>query len=244
MNFLKDLNLGLYYHYIDLDIVKYITIILLLIFILSFIGLFIKNNINADKTLVFILLLSFVPLVLAGVISLKQKVEFYRYLSIIIPYLLLFIVYGISKWNNKILTVGVLGCFALVNIYGLGIHYSFKFKNDDYRTLINQINTDFRQGDRIYAEPHYYGWIIDYYKKQNNLKIPNTVPIRYGWDEVLDSINTQKPERFWVVIDYSSVDTTNYKDYITNLSQKHKKEFNMTYYLAPTKVELYRFSQK
>jgi len=243
-NYIKDMNLGLYYHYTDLDLVRYISILISLFLVTAFVGLFLKNKIGLqDKTVVLILLLSFVPLTIAGIISFNQKIEFYRYLSIIIPYILIFLVYGISKWNSKILTIGVIGCFALVNIYGINIHYSFKFKNDDYRELIKQINSEYKEGDRIYVEPHYYGWIIDYYKKQDGLKIPKTVHIRYGWNEILDSINTQRPERFWLVIDFSSVDTTNYRNYIMDLSDKHEKEFNMTYYLAPTKVELYRFLQ-
>jgi len=45
-------------------------------------------------------------------------------------------------------------------------------------------------------------------------------------------------------MDYSSVDTTKFSDYIRDLGVKYEREFNMTYYLAPQKVELYRFAQK
>jgi hypothetical protein len=151
------------------------------------------------------------------------------------------LVYGLGKWKHKSITYGLLGICMCINIYGLNVHYSFNFKNDDYRQLIGQISRDQKAGDRIYVEPHYNGWVIDYYKKQDNLNIPNTVFIRYGWNEILDSISVQKPERFWVVMDYSAVDTTKYKNYLTDLNSRYTLDFKMTYYLAPSKVELYRF---
>ena len=251
VNYIKDMNFGLYYHYTDLTLIKYLTIFLSLVLILPFIGILLrKEKKSNDKTIVLVLLAAFVPLVLAGIISFRQKVEFYRYLSIIVPYILILLVYGLTKWNKKALVYPVIFCFGLINIFGISLHYKFDFKNDDYRELISRINTDFKAGDRIYVEPHYYSWIMDYYakhpvdKKQENLKIPNPAYIRYGWNEILDSINTQKPERFWVVFDYSSVDTTKYKAYIRDLEDKFIKDFNMTYYLAPVKVELYRFQYK
>src|SRR4030095_6061849 len=198
---------------------------------------------KSDNSNALILLLTIVPLVLAGITSFKQKVEFYRYLSILVPFILITLVYGISKWNNKLILYSFVGLFIASNIFGLCLHYSFTFKNDDYRALINKIDSNYMTGDRIYVEPHYYGWLIEYYNKQNNVPVKPAY-IRYGWNEILDSINTQKPERFWVVFDYSSVDTTKFNDYKSGLERDFEKDFNMTYYLAPTKVELYRFLNK
>jgi uncharacterized membrane protein len=243
-NYFKDLNFGLYYHYTNLNLVKYTAIILSIGLLLAIIGLFFKRKSERyDKSIALIVLTTFVPLILAGIISYKQKVEFYRYLSILVPFILIVIVYGISKWNSKVLTLTVTGCFIAANIFGLNLHYSFEFKNDDYRSLIDQINSEYKAGDRIYVEPHYYRWFIEYYNKQNNIPV-KPVFIRYGWGEVMDSINVQKPERFWVVFDYSSVDTSKYNQYISGLNSRFKQDFNMTYYLAPVRVELYRYIKK
>ena len=130
-----------------------------------------------------------------------------------------------------------------INIFGITSGFSFNFKNDDYRPLIENIERNFKQGDRIYVEPHYMGWSIDYYKKQWGLKLPNPAYIRYGWNEILDSLNTQKPGRFWIVMDYSAVDTTRYTDHIKDLEKNNKLEERTAYFLAPSKVELYKFSR-
>ncbi len=243
VNYLKDLNLGLYYHYSDLRIVKYIAIFLGLCWVISIAGMFLKRRIRKDN-FILILLVTFVPLILAGVISFKQRVEFYRYLSILVPYLLILLVYGLAGYKHKVITFSLIGLILLINVYGFTIQNSFIFKNDDYRPLIEKLNEEYREGDRIYVEPHYYGWLIDYYKKQESLEIPKTAYIRYGWSEILDSINVQNPQRFWIVLDYSAVDTTFFNQYKAQMDSLYTREFNMTYYMAPLRAELFRYSQK
>ncbi len=242
VNYIRDMNLGLYYYYSNLEIVKYITYFTAIVLVISLAGVLFRKNAGKDspKLILFVL---FVPLILAGLISFRQRIEFYRYLSILVPYVSFFIVYGLTKWNNKYFITGIIAVLIAINIYGINIHFSFSFKNDDYRTLIAKINTEFITGDRIYVEPHFNGWVINYYKKQENLQLPNPVYVRYGWNEVLDSISTQNPNRFWVVLDYSAVDTSQYHNYIDALSKTYKINERTTYYLAPTKVELYNFSK-
>ena len=242
VNYVRDLNLGLYYYYSNLEIVKYITYFAAIVLVISLAGVLFRKNAGKDSPKL-ILLVLFVPLILAGVISLKQRIEFYRYLSILVPYISFFVVYGLSKWNSNYFTAVIVGLLIAVNIYGATIHYSFGFKNDDYRSLIQKINNEYYQGDRIYVEPHFNGWVINYYKKQDNLQLPNPVYVRYGWNEVLDSISTQKPERFWLVLDYSAVDTSQYQNHIGDLRKTYNMNERTTFYLAPTKVELYNFSK-
>jgi len=242
INYIRDLNLGLYYYYSNLEIVKYITYFAAIVLVISLAGVLFRKNAGKDSPKL-ILLVLFVPLILAGLISFKQRIEFYRYLSILVPYISFFVVYGLTKLNNKYFTTAIVGLLIAVNIYGVTIHYSFGFKNDDYRSLIQKINIEYKPGDRIYVEPHFNGWVINYYKKQENLQLQNPVYVRYGWNEVLDSISTQKPERFWVVLDYSAVDTSQYHNYIDSLRKMYKMNERTTYFLAPTKVELYNFSK-
>jgi uncharacterized membrane protein len=243
-NYLKDVNLGLYYHYTDLTLVKIIAVFSGMVILIAVAGIILKRNKNSGNTLMLVILLVLVPLILAGLISFKQKVEFYRYLSIIIPYILIITVYGLNRWDKKLITYPVICCIFFINIFGISLHYSFDFKNDDYRSIVKQINVDYKAGDRIYTEPHYYGWLIYYYKKQWDLQIPKTAYIRYGWNEALDSINIQQPERFWVVFDYSAVDTTKYSTYLNDLNTRFDKDFYRAYYTAPYRIDLYRFKQK
>lgn len=242
VNYIRDLNLGLYYYYSNLTVVKYITYFTAFSVLISFIGLFLKKK-ELNNSPILIMLVLFVPLILAGVISFRQKIEFYRYLSILVPYISLFIVYGLSKWKNKYFATAIIGLLVAINIYGVTIHYSFGFKNDDYRSLILKINQEYTPGERIYVEPHFNGWVINYYKKQEKLSIPDPAYVRYGWNEVLDSLTAQNPDKFWVVLDYSAVDTSNYHSYINGLKKSYKMNERTTYFLAPTKVELYNFSK-
>jgi hypothetical protein len=152
-------------------------------------------------------------------------------------------VYGISKWNSNVITYSVIGCFLLANFMGIHLHYGFTFKNDDYRSLIRNLNSNYKAGERIYVEPHYYRWIIEYYNKQNEVPI-KPVYIRYGWSEIMDSIDVQRPDRFWIVLDYGAVDTTKYREYKSILNSRFHKNFDGVFYLAPAKVELFRYTWK
>ncbi len=239
--FARDLNLGLYYYYTDYDMVRYVTYFIGFMLIVALTGIVINKLKSNNNSIFLILLVFFVPLILAGIISIRQKIEFYRYLSILVPYISMIVVYGLFKWKYKAISYVLLAAYMGINIYGMNIHYSFNFKNDDYRELIGQIDRDYKDGDKIYVEPHYYGWAIDYYKKQESLQIPKTAFVRYGWNEILDSLSIQKPQRFWIVLDYGVTDTTQYHSYINDLTLKYKLDYKMTYYLAPEKVELYRF---
>ncbi len=243
VNYSRDLNLGLYYYYTNLEIVKYITYFAGIIVLLSVTGYFLRSGKEKNRPLL-VLMVLFIPLILAGIISFKQRIEFYRYLSILVPYISLFIVYGLSKWNRNFIIYPLVAALIMINIYGVYIHNSFNFKNDDYRELINKINREYLPGERIYVEPHYNGWTINYYKKQNKLRIPDPVYIRYGWNELIDSLKAQDPPGFFLVMDYSAVDTSKYHENITSLKKNFDIEEKTTYFLAPTKVELYRFSRK
>jgi uncharacterized membrane protein len=245
VNFLKDINLGLYYHYVDLEFVRYLSIFLALVILVSLLKIFTrKEKKDNDNKFLLILLVVFVPLIMAGIISIRQKVEFYRYLSILIPFILIFIVYGLNLFRHKYVTYTVIIMIAIINIYGITIQNSFNFKNDDYRGIIKSIETRATEDERIYVEPHYNGWVIDYYRKQENLILPPNTYIRYGWGEIMDSLNVQSPQSFWLILDYSAVDTTKYSLYLTDLLNKgYLQESKENFHLAPSKVELYRFKK-
>lgn len=243
LNYSKDLSLGLYYYYADYRVMEYLKYFIYIFFAASIIVVFMRNKPLSNKYLNLVLLAMFAPLLLAGLLSFNQKIEFYRYLSILVPYISIVVVYGFMNSISKPAGIVILILFMLVNIYGINTHFRFNFKNDDYRALISDVESKFKPGERIYVEPHYNGWVIDYYKKQEKLNLPGPAYVRYGWGEVMDSINVQKPESFWVVLDYSAVDTSRYSSYRSELNSKFREVYRNTYFLAPAKVELYRFTR-
>jgi hypothetical protein len=185
-----------------------------------------------------------VPLVLAAIISFNQKVEFYRYLSILVPYICLCIVYLFGKLNVRYIGIAFIAVFAAINIFGISLHYKYDFKNDDYRQIVKTLNENYTEGEKIYVQPHFNGWIIDYMRKQENLRIPKFVDHRYGWNVLLDSIKTQSPPQFWLVMDYSDVDTSAYAGYIAGLKSEYTVTFEKNFPMAPARVELYRLKKE
>ncbi|MBE2218967.1 MAG: glycosyltransferase family 39 protein [Ignavibacteria bacterium] len=244
LNYTKDLSLGLYYYYADYRVMEYLKYFIYFFFAASIAVVSIKRKPLQYKYLNLVLLAVFVPLLLAGILSFNQKIEFYRYLSILVPYISIMIVYGLMNFVYRPAGIVILAMFMVINIYGIRTHFNFDFKNDDYRALISDVESKFTPGERIYVQPHYNGWVIDYYKKQEHLNLPATAFVRYGWGEVMDSITVQKPESFWVVLDYSAVDTSKYASYRNELNSRFNEVSRNTYFLAPAKVELYRFTKK
>jgi uncharacterized membrane protein len=245
LNYIKDSSLGLYYYYTNLNLINIITWILLGIILICIVSSFIKKQMSYEINYpLLISLMLIVPVALAVIISFNQKIEFYRYLSILVPYIVICFVYALSKIKFKPIGLTIILLFAAINIFGIYLHYKFDFKNDDYREIIKDINSNYRGGDRIYVEPHYCGWIINYTRKQENLKIPNFIDHRYGFDVLLDSLKTQNPSQFWLVMDYSAVDTSKYSEYVSNLDNTYVKTFSKSYQTAPARVVLYNFRKK
>ncbi len=244
LNFMKDISMGLYYYYTDLKLVQvltwYLSLLTILLVILAFRKSKDDSKINYSRLIGLALV---VPLILAFIISFNQRIEFYRYLSILVPYICIMMVYLLDKIRIKAIAAVLLVLFASVNVFGMYNHYKFDFKNDDYRQIIKDINANYKDGEKIYVYPHYCGWIIDYTKKQENLKIPNFVDHRYGWGVLLDSLRTQNPSQFWVVMDYSDVDTSHFRQYVSELESSYRQTFMNNYQMAPARVEVYEFKR-
>lgn len=243
VNFMKHVSMGLYFYYHpDFKLIYYLTWFLsafsILLIILALVKSKNKTKINYSLLIGLALI---VPLILAVIISFNQKIEFYRYLSILVPYVCLIIVYLLSKIRVKAIVSVLIIFFAAVNLFGVYLNYKYDFKNNDYRQIIQDINANFKEGERIYVYPHYCGWIIDYTRKQEHLKIPNFVDHRYDWDVLLDSLKTQNPPQFWLVMDYSAVDTSRYKQEIDDLENKYQQIFLNYYSISPARVEVYEF---
>ena len=239
LNYIKDLNLGLYYHYADYNIVNIITYYLVFVYLLSSVMIMFRKQLQESE---FNVILIVVPLILSCIVSFWQKIEFYRYLSILVPYILIFTVFSLGIMKKYLLYPVLLILFG-VNVYGTILTYRFDFKNNDYRQIVKYADDNYKEGDRLYIEPHYYRWIADYYLREQGMRI-KPVYINYGFNEILDSVKTQNPERFWLILDYGVQDTSLYVNYINTLSENYITEQVKIYNLAPNKAELYLFRKK
>lgn len=244
LNYLKDVSMGLYYHYADLKFVDVLTWVVLLLTLVMILLVFLNSHEQEALNLKMLIGMCFVvTILLASIISFNQKIEFYRYLSILVPYICIIAVFLFGKIKKKPISYSLITLMAMINCFGIYWHYTNDFKNDDYRQIIKEISTGYKEGDKIYVQPHYCGWIIDYTRKQENLKIPKFVDHRYGWNVLVDSIKNQDPHHFWLVMDYSDVDTSKYSEYIGQMRGSYIQSYYKNYPMAPARVELYRFDK-
>lgn len=250
--FSKDISLGLYHFYGDYDFIQLLNVILILLFVITFSGViyFIYKERNEKKSsrtfpnyTTIILFVTFIPVIFACLIFTREKIEFFRYLSFIIPFVLISGMLGIKTFN-KYFTASIISIFMLVNIYGDFLYYKSNFKNNDYRLVIKTLESNSSGDEEIFVYPHYYGWIINYYKKQDDLSISKTSDVKYGWWELQDSITTHKPEKFWMVFDYGSEDTITYTDKLNWLNNDYNITFRDSFPTVPFLVKTYRFEKK
>lgn len=187
-----------------------------------------------------LLLLFFVPLITATIISLRQSIVLSRYLSIIIPYLFILLVYYSYLYFSKRTATAFLVLLILISCYGTFINYSNNFKNNDYRKIISYIEKDFHQDDKIIAEPHFMGWSLNYYKSHINTVINS--PVILGWDlnMQLDSLkNRNDMKNIWFILDYSSLGKDDYDSLTVNMNKLgYEKKSEKLFYLIPSKVKV------
>ena len=202
-----------------------------------------RSFFSRKENMIFLIFL--IPLVIALIISFRQSIVLSRYLSIILPYLFISLVYFIFKQFKPKAAYSLSIFLILVSCYGTYINYNNKFKNNDYRKIISYIEKNYSEGDVIIAEPHFMGWSIDYYVDHNDTEIKK--PEVLGWDLNMQIDSLRKLNyinNVWVITDYSSLDNTQY-DSLNFIMQdldfrrKQKKSF----YLIPSKVNVEYYSK-
>jgi uncharacterized membrane protein len=250
--FFKDISLGLYHFYANYDLMKLINVLVLLLFGIYIIGIvyFLYKQTKTKKSAKsfpnynsLIIMVTFIPILFALIIFLREKIEFFRYLSFIVPLILICGLLGIKNLNRYV-QIGVIAVFIIVNIYGDYLYFNFDFKNNNYREVIRTLDSNNRGDEKLFVYPHYYGWIIDYYSDHDKLQIPKSIDVRYGWGEYQDSIITHKPERLWMVFDYGAEDTATYKDKLNWLAEKYNITFADSFQTVPFEVKVYKFEIK
>jgi uncharacterized membrane protein len=250
--FIKDLSIGFYFRYTDHTIPEILGIITLFIFclvlFLIFKKVFANNNdsIRQDtyqaRVSSLIVFTAIIPIFLAILISFRQWIEYFRYLSIIIPFILIVLVLAFENLN-KWFRVIILVVFMITNLYGDYLYYKYDFKNNDYRELIRILNRGDTKQDNIFVYPHYFGWIINYYRIENNLNYP--APFNYGWEfsMLLDSVKVEKPENLWLVMDYHSADQPTYTEKLNSLEKFYKISYVQKFKVEPDTVALYKLEK-
>jgi mannosyltransferase len=250
--FFKDISLGLYHFYAEYRLMYAVNILILVLFSINVFGIlyFLFKGIRTGKSKTsfpnyqaIIILVTFIPILAASVIFLGERIEFFRYLSFILPFILISGLMGLSNLNKKI-QYTVIVIFAAVNIYGDYLYFKLDFKNNDYREVIKYLDSNSSGDEKLFVYPHYYGWIIDYYSKQDMLKIPKSADVRYGWGEYQDSIITHKPEKLWMVFDYGAEDTVSFQDKLNWLTYDYEITRKDSFQTVPFNVKVYKLKMK
>jgi uncharacterized membrane protein len=244
----RDVSLGFYHRYINQYLLMIYTGIVLLILVFALIGYFstvrtksVEESQHKSAGFRWLIFLTvFIPLLLAMIISFRQWIEFFKYLSILIPFIIVFAFIGFQSYP-KFIKITAFILFTAISIYGDFIYYHYDFKNDDYRGIINIINTNYNDNDKVYVYPYYFAWSIDYYCKEDNLRFKGSN--NYGWEyeSLIDTLRTSKPLSFWFVLDYHVQDSSTYNDKLNRILSNYKVTYEKTFNIIPDKVILYKF---
>lgn len=248
--FFKENFFGYYFYYegsIILALVKYITLFTFLFFVVFGLRLFIqtfKSNSTSpasNNNIAFYVFLFFViPLAIGIIISFKNYILLSRYLSIIVPYYLIILIFFSFSIRKNYITYAIVVIFTLSSIVGTTITFSHDFKNNDYRGIISYVEKSYDDGDVITVDPHYNGWVFDYYCSHNETVLKP--PMNLGWrlSTKYDSLSL-KPEikNIWFITDYSALNKTGYDEVSSKMSSLgFELESTKVFSLIPDKVKV------
>lgn len=196
---------------------------------------------TSDRRKLPLIILFFVPSVIAIMISFKQSIIFSRYLLIAVPYLLILLVFFIFRIRKKYISYPLVFILIAASSYGLNTNYSNNYKNNDYRKIETFIEKDLKTNDKIIVEPHYLGWILKYDNRHEKTKLP--APEIFGWNlsMQIDSLAKRTDiNNVWMILDYSSMDKNDYDSLSLSMSSKGFKADSTkekTFYIYPNKVK-------
>lgn len=198
---------------------------------------------NAPDT---VILFVIVPLLIATLISFNQSIALSRYLSILIPFILFSLIYYSYKIYKKTTAVVIVAFLFTISGYGIYNNFSYNYKNNDYREVISYIESEFKNGDEIIAEPHYMGWFINYHINHNDSRLKNPSVLGWNLDMQIDSLaHNSGITNLWLILDYSSLEKENY-DYHTELlySLGYKIINSKSFFVRPAKVKVEYYVKK
>jgi mannosyltransferase len=244
-NYFKDVFLSPYFTYESMTIMylsHLISILTMLFLLLCIIRIFNTGRFLIEPAELSILLF-FIPLILAVLVSFRQSIVYSRYLSIIIPYLFILLVYFSFRFYKKRTAIVMSLFFVSISFLGIMINYGNDFKNNDYRKIVSYINANKSEKDKLIVEPHFMGWAIDYHNMHSSSPIPRPNILGWNFRMQLDSLSKSKEfERLWFVLDYSSMDKSQYDYLADNMAALGYDEVSeKTFYLIPEKVKVHLF---
>ncbi len=237
--FFKETFFSYYWNYENKGIIIVTTvfsIILVLFLIVSCIIYFKKS----DNKKLPIIILFFIPSIIAFLVSFRQSIIFSRYLSIIAPYLFILCVFFIFRIHKKYISYSVIALLIGVSIFGLTINYSNDYKNNDYRKIESFIGSNLNSKDKIIVEPHYLGWVMKYDTWHKNTKLPEPSILGWGMGMQIDSMVKRNDfGNVWMILDYASMNKNDYDSLSIKMSLKDYKADSVkqkTFYIYPSKV--------
>ncbi|MBS1517564.1 MAG: glycosyltransferase family 39 protein [Bacteroidetes bacterium] len=248
LNFLayfKDVFLSAYFSF-EPSYIQYLSVFIsyiILAYLLYSLFKYISSGENMMNDFNYTVLFFYIPLAIALLISFRQSIVFSRYLSIIIPFFIITLLFFSDRLYKKKFTVVLFMFLFAVSSLGTYINYENKFKNNDYRKITAYLEENIISGDKIIPEPHFMGFGIEYYIKHSVTRLPG--PETLGWDlkMQLDSIrNRPDISSFWLILDYSSLENENYYTAEKDLKDiGYEKKESRTFYIIPAKVSVSRY---
>jgi len=240
LTYFKEIFFSYYWNYENKGIIMVAEVfsIVLIIFLIVSLIFYLKNS---DRKKLPIVILFFIPSLLAIFISFRQSIIFSRYLSIIVPYLYILCVFFIFRTKKKYISYPLISMLILVSAYGLTINYDNDYKNNDYRKIERFIEKNYKQDDKVIVEPHYFGWILKYDHIHQKTSLP--APQILGWTLPMQIDSISKRNDFnsvWMILDYASMERQGYDSLntkMTSLGYKSDSLKEKTFYIYPNKVK-------
>lgn len=240
LTFFREIFFSNYWNYENKGVIIATTVFSIVLISFLIVSI-IKYIIQSDRKKTSMIVLFFIPSIIAFIISFRQSIIFSRYLSIIAPYLFILCTFFIFRIHKKYISYPLIVILICASAYGLNINYSNDYKNNDYRKIEAYLEKNIKPGDNIIVDPHYLGWIIRY--DNLHLKTSLPAPMVLGWtlQMQIDSLaKKNEPGNIWFLLDYASMEKDGYDSLASKMSfigfkQDITKE--KTFYLYPSKVK-------
>jgi len=249
--FINDISLGFYYRFEKntlIFIAQGISIFVAAVFFLGLVRILASSaggmaqlQLVSSQTSKLIGLLVLFPLISSILIAIFRLIEFFRYLSIIIPYVLIMGFVALEGMSVK-LRVSILLLFFAMNIYGDWLYFKNDFKNNDYRQVVLDIRNQAEPGVRIFIYPFYYRLVLQYYQTHGGL--PEISDYGYEYSRLMEKLKAYKGGETFLILDYSIPDTTGYKEKVEELNRDYEIVDIRRYEVVPALIELYKIKLK
>lgn len=238
--FFKEIFFSYYWNYENKGVITGTTVfsLILISFLIVSVIIYYKNS---DKKKLSVIILFVVPSLIAILISFRQSIIFSRYLSIIIPYLLILCTFFVFRIHKKYISYPLIILLIAISGFGLTINYDNDYKNNDYRKIESYIEKNFSTNDRLIVEPHYFGWIIKYDNLHKKSSLPSPDILGWNLQMQIDSLSKRSDiNNVWFVLDYASMDKDDYDKVTVKMSLRGFKadaSKEKTFYIYPNKVK-------